>query len=91
MNTTTRSTLTLGIDGMTCGSCRRRVEAALAGVPGVHAAVVDLDRGSAEVRYDPAVASPTALAAAIRRAGYEVAAPGRREPGTGSCGCGCGH
>ena len=90
MSITTGRALTLGIEGMTCGSCKRHVEDALRAVPGVEEARVDLTRGEAEVRYDPATASPGAIAAAIRGAGYEVNAPGRGLAGHRG-GCCCGH
>ena len=88
--TATTQMLTLGITGMTCGSCKRHVESALTGVPGVRDASVDLARGTATVRYDPDAASPAALAEAVRQAGYGVEAPGQApsRPGGGGCCCG---
>jgi P-type Cu+ transporter len=61
------------IEGMTCASCVRRVEKAIAGVPGVESASVNLATERADVRLaEPA--SPEAVVEAIRSAGYEVAA-----------------
>lgn len=60
----------LAIDGMTCASCVRRVEQALAAVPGVFAASVDLASEKARVQSSGAAAS--ALIAAIRRTGYRA-------------------
>lgn len=91
MTTEAARALTLGITGMTCGSCRRRVEETLRAVPGVDHAAVDLERGTAEVRYDPATTSPAALATAVRRAGYGLEIPGRSGPAPHGRGCGCGH
>lgn len=68
--------LTLGIIGMTCGACRRHLEDTLTAVPGVQEANVDLFRGMAQIRYDPLAASPGLFAAVVRRAGYDVEAPG---------------
>jgi len=48
--------LALPIEGMTCASCVRRVEKALAKVPGVHEASVNLATEKARVVYDPAAA-----------------------------------
>jgi P-type Cu+ transporter len=68
---------TLRIEGMSCASCVRRVEKALASVPGVAHAAVNLATETARVDSD----SPLAFAAlqqAIGKAGYaasEVAAP----------------
>jgi len=66
--------LTLEITGMTCASCVRRVEKALAGVPGVTAAVVNLAAESADVTLGGPVL-PSALIAAVANAGYEAAVP----------------
>jgi Cu+-exporting ATPase len=68
------NTLTLAIDGMTCASCVRRVERALASVPGVSSASVNLATGQAIVRHDASVKSAEALVSAatgaVDRAGY---------------------
>ena len=66
----------LAIDGMTCASCVGRVERALAAVPGVLEASVNLATARAHVAYG-AGASATAdmagqLQAAVQRAGYEA-------------------
>ncbi|MGG5809441.1 heavy metal translocating P-type ATPase [Falsiroseomonas sp. CW058] len=61
--------LAIPIEGMTCASCAGRVEKALAKVPGVTAAQVNLASELAEVRGG---ATPQALAEAVRKAGYEV-------------------
>jgi Cu+-exporting ATPase len=59
----------LNIAGMTCASCVRRIERALAKVPGVTAASVNLATERASVTVDASVA-PTDLLAAVERAGY---------------------
>ncbi len=65
------------IRGMTCGSCVRRVEATLGGVPGVRSARVDLATATATVLHDPDAASIDALRQAVAQAGYalDVVAP----------------
>ncbi len=60
----------LQVAGMTCASCVRRVERALAGVPGVLGAEVNLATETARVRV--AGADLAALIGALRRAGYEA-------------------
>ena len=60
----------LGVTGMTCASCVRRVEKSLARVAGVREASVNLATQRATVVYDPATASPTELKRAIEGAGY---------------------
>ena len=61
---------TLPVEGMTCASCVRRVEKAIAAVPGVEQASVNLASESAEVMVDPA--SLPQVIAAIEAAGYSV-------------------
>ncbi|HWK70339.1 MAG TPA: heavy metal translocating P-type ATPase [Burkholderiaceae bacterium] len=66
------STLDLSVSGMSCASCVGRVERALAAVPGVTQASVNLatERAQVEMRQDiPA----DQLVAAVRKAGYEAA------------------
>jgi Cu+-exporting ATPase len=65
-DTRTRRTA-LSVEGMTCGSCARTVERALAGAPGAERAAVDLGRGRAFVEGS---ARPEDLAAAVEAAGY---------------------
>ncbi|MCB1445422.1 MAG: copper ion binding protein, partial [Rhizobiaceae bacterium] len=71
----------LQVEGMTCASCVGRVEKALRAVPGVLEASVNLATERATIRY--AGGDPAALAAAIRKVGYEVAQPraAASEPG----------
>src|SRR5215216_7784458 len=66
--------LSFPVTGMTCASCVRRVEKALAKVPGVAEASVNLATEKARVAYDPTAASPDQLRAAVERAGYGVGA-----------------
>lgn len=62
------------VRGMTCASCVRHVEAALAAVAGVQAVRVDLARGVATVRRVPSISSPEALREAVSAAGYALEA-----------------
>ena len=71
MNGTAALTLSLPIEGMTCASCVQRVERALAGVPGVHSAAVNLATETAAVELAQPVPAG-ALADAVRHAGYAV-------------------
>jgi heavy metal translocating P-type ATPase len=64
-------TLRLPVEGMTCASCVRRVETAIAAVPGVEAASVNLATEAAEVRF-AAPADAAAIRAAVAKAGYGV-------------------
>src|SRR5438309_8868122 len=60
----------LAITGMTCASCVVSVEHALAAVPGVASAEVNLATERARVRLEPATATMPALVRAVERAGY---------------------
>jgi len=60
---------TLAIEGMTCASCVMRVEKALAKVPGVVSAEVNLATETARVQGG---GNAAALIAAVRKAGYEA-------------------
>ena len=62
----------LQVTGMTCASCVMRVEKTLQAVPGVQAASVNLATEEATVSTDNSV-SAEVLAAAVRKAGYDVA------------------
>ena len=64
----------LPITGMTCASCVRRVERALANVPGVEAANVNLATERASVTFDPNVVELMQLRAAVEKSGYRVGA-----------------
>ncbi len=75
--------------GMTCASCVARVEKALARVPGVLEATVNLATASAQVRRLSGSADDRSLAQALQRAGYEARVesgsathpPASRDPG----------
>ena len=61
-----------GVTGMTCASCVRRVERALAKVPGVTDVGVNLATERVKVAYDPAAVGLPRLREAVERAGYGV-------------------
>ncbi|ALK35040.1 heavy metal translocating P-type ATPase [Burkholderia plantarii] len=63
----------LDIGGMTCASCSTRVEKALAQVPGVSSASVNLATERASVSGDASV-SAARLVAAVEKAGYRATA-----------------
>jgi Cu+-exporting ATPase len=62
----------LQVTGLTCATCMMRVERSIKAVPGVKDANVNLATEQVSVSADTSV-SPDAVAAAIRKAGYEVA------------------
>ncbi|GBE11530.1 copper-transporting P-type ATPase [bacterium BMS3Bbin12] len=61
----------IGVGGMTCASCVGRVERALARLPGVLEATVNLATERASVRYFPATLEAEEIAGAIEEIGYE--------------------
>jgi P-type Cu+ transporter len=73
--TTTTESVTLPVVGMTCAACQRHVEEALRSTAGVSDARVDLMAHRAHVEFDPAIAPPEKLVAAIRQAGYDAVLP----------------
>ncbi len=70
-----RETRELAVSGMTCATCAGRIEKALAAVPGVTRAEVNLASDKATVEGLSGVLRPADLIAAVRRAGYEAALP----------------
>jgi Cu+-exporting ATPase len=62
----------LAISGMTCATCAMRVERALAAVPGVERAQVNLATNRGMVEGVVGALRPADLIAAVRRAGYEA-------------------
>ena len=63
-------TVELQISGMTCAGCVRAIERAVAAVPGVTRAEVNLATGTASVEYEALQADVAAIRAAVERAGY---------------------
>ena len=64
------STVTLGVEHMTCAAWPITVRKALSHVPGVSASTVDMQAHTATVTFDPTRTTPDALAAAVTQAGY---------------------
>jgi len=65
-------TITLKVNGMSCGGCVGSVTRALKATPGVSDAVVRLDARDATITFDPARTNAAALKSAIESAGYDV-------------------
>jgi copper chaperone len=66
-------TLELTIGGMSCQHCVRAVREALESVSGVTVSRVDV--GHASLSFDAAQTAPSAIAAAVTDAGYDVRLP----------------
>lgn len=67
-NTEYKTTLT--VKGMTCGGCVATVKLKLKKTKGVLAYEVSLEKGEADVTYDPALTSPETIAAAVSETGF---------------------
>jgi copper chaperone CopZ len=65
-------TIHLKITGMSCGNCVAHVKKALASVPGVAGADVDLEKKAATVATTAGGADVEQLIEAVRDAGYEA-------------------
>jgi copper chaperone len=66
-------TITLNVQGMSCGHCKSAVETALKELVGVETASVNLEAGIVEVNYDAQQVNVSTLKEAIEEAGYDVA------------------
>ncbi len=67
----TTETTTIAVAGMTCGHCVQSVGTEIGRVPGVTDVDVDLDSGRVVVTSTTTV-DPSALAAAVDEAGFEL-------------------
>ncbi len=65
-----QTNLTLAIEGMHCGACVRRVTAALEKVDGVE--VVQVDIGSAEIRFAGSEPEVAQILEAVERIGFKA-------------------
>ena len=66
-------TVTLNIDGMTCGGCVKSVTRLLEGVEGVKKAEVSLENKNAVITFDESKTDADALIDAVEDGGYDVA------------------
>ena len=64
---------------MHCAACVARVDRALAAVPGVELATVNLATRQAKVKFNPRLTNPAALTKVITDAGYEVEGVSREQ------------
>ncbi|KAI4899201.1 hypothetical protein NFI96_023593 [Prochilodus magdalenae] len=68
------SSVTLAVEGMTCGSCVQTIEQQIGALPGVLHIEVSLEKKNATVIYDQAHQRPESLADAIEDMGFESTA-----------------
>ena len=64
--------LTLHIEGMSCGHCLNAVNQALAQLPGVRLEALRI--GRADLQYDETAIEPGRIEAAVTEAGYRATA-----------------
>ncbi len=79
----------LPLVGMSCASCARTIERALAKSAGVRAASVNFATRIATVQFDPSTIGPRGIVDAVRDAGFDAILPPanqRRSQGTGPAG-----
>lgn len=65
-------TVTLKIDGMTCGGCVNSVRKVIAALNGVNSVDVSLEHAQATVSYDQEKSKVADLKTAVRDAGFET-------------------
>ncbi|AEV18387.1 MULTISPECIES: copper chaperone CopZ [Geobacillus] len=65
-------TITLQVQGMTCGHCKAAVTNALQALDGVSRVEVHLQEGTVDVEYDETKVSVEKLKEAIEEQGYDV-------------------
>ena len=74
---------TLTIKGMTCGGCVAAVKLQLRKTDGVAAYDVSLEKGEAEVTYDPAKTEPKKIAESVSTTGFQANVKGDERKGAG--------
>jgi len=62
--------VTLKVEGMTCGGCVAAVKVQLQKTEGVSAYEVSLEKGEADVTYDPAKTDPGKIAVSVSKTGF---------------------
>lgn len=67
-------TITLNIEGMTCGGCVKSVTKVLNGLDGVRSATVSLENKNAQVEFDEGKIQIAQLVEAVEDAGFDARA-----------------
>ena len=65
--------ITMNVQGMSCGHCVKAVEGAVGELDGIQTVQVKLEEGSVQVTYDEALTSNQKIEEAIEDQGYDVA------------------
>jgi copper chaperone len=67
------TTETLSVPDISCDHCQRTIESALARLPGVRTATVNVAARAVQVTYDEATVTPATIRTTLSEEGYEVA------------------
>jgi copper chaperone len=67
------TTETLSVPDISCDHCQRTIESALARLPGVRAASVDVATRTVQITYDETALDPATISTTLAHEGYEVA------------------
>ncbi len=62
----------IGVNGMTCGHCKKAIEDALNNLEGVKHVAVNLEEGNVTVKYDEELVTLGDLRIEIENQGYDV-------------------
>jgi Cu+-exporting ATPase len=73
--------VSIGVYGMTCGHCQKRVADAIVSLDGVESVDVNLEAESATVNFDPEKLSLDDIKEAVRKAGYSAEREAESEEG----------
>ncbi len=71
-------TVTIGIDGMTCDNCVRKVERVIRSLPGIKELTVDRVGAFARVTFDRSLVDVPAMHDALLKSGYTPVPATRR-------------
>ena len=67
------TTETLSVPDISCDHCQRTIESALARLPGVHTAAVDVATRTVQITYDETTLDQATISATLSDEGYDVA------------------
>lgn len=78
--------VTLNVQGMSCGSCVKKIEGNVGKLNGIESVKVQLSEGKVDVTFNESIVNLKVIKGAIKDSGYEVV----EEPIKGeSCGGSC--
>lgn len=67
------TTISIGVEGMTCGGCVKSIQNALNEYDGITSATADLEGATVTIDYDANSINEAALKTAIEDAGFDIA------------------